>query len=183
MNITYAPTFEVVQAAERIPFYSSYDFWQIIATLILGFGALFFAYMQVRIRREAIMRDIEMRERTLRLELYDRRYEVYHAMKIFLSKIEVEADMKIEDWQDFVRATAHARFLFDEELSAYIDRIRSVAFNMRKFNKIYTAARIDGVKLDKLIDENHDDSVWVGEQLDKLVDVYSPYLRFGKNLK
>ncbi|WP_426111306.1 hypothetical protein [Pseudomonas sp. DSP3-2-2] len=59
----------------------------------------------------------------LKLDLYDRRVVVYDAAKRFLiSTLTMQQEQYFAAQQDYLKGVAGARWLFDEEIQAYLDR-------------------------------------------------------------
>ncbi|MDQ1341366.1 MAG: hypothetical protein QG567_2524, partial [Campylobacterota bacterium] len=95
------------------------------ALLILtSFIATYIAYQQYRTNRYKLM-----------LDLFEKRYKVYDATRIFLTIIKKDASFEIKDLQNFNEGILDSCFLFDDDISAYLNQIREDAVDMRTANK------------------------------------------------
>lgn len=160
-----------------IPFTDWMDIVQLLATIGVGGIAAWIAYQQIHINRQAI-----------RLELYERRLDVYTEIRSFIIKVESKGDMSIEDLNQLIIKTHTGLFLFNSEIEEYIDKVRAVAIKIRKFNKTYDND-VDRenpkvqAKLDALIKEDYGNMEFISKQHEKLRAMFDPYLRFDNKRK
>lgn len=88
------------------------DYLSALLTPTIAILGSFIAFQQWRINRAR-----------LKHELFDRRYEQFSVVNDFLGSIKKYGKCKSEEQQKFVAGTRGMRFIFNEELSIYIDDI------------------------------------------------------------
>lgn len=107
----------------------------------------------------------------LNLDLFEKRYKVYDATRNFLTIIKKDASFEIKDLHNFNEGILDSCFLFDDDISAYLNQIREDAVDMRTAN------------------ENPDEADRASKYLVKLSNklskgefsnVFKPYLDFKK---
>ena len=113
-----------------------------IATLIVGLSVAFIAWQQWKVSHAK-----------LRLDLFDRRYKVFEATRLFLGGIVSAATFDDSQLFTFYAGTADAEFLFDSEVVEYLAQIRKRAIDMRLKHKLYQNAQ--GDERTKLIEAEH----------------------------
>jgi hypothetical protein len=70
----------------------------------------------------------------LRLDLYEKRLAVYHALKDLLGAVMRDADLKIEVLRDFALRSGEAVFLFGPDITEYLDQVKKTAIQLRATN-------------------------------------------------
>ncbi len=91
----------------------------------------------------------------LRLDLYDKRFKVFLGLREFLSNIIQNADVSNEAIFQFNLATSESVFLFDKEVSNYLQNIKEAAINIRKQNsRLHSSNLPMGEERAKLAQEN-----------------------------
>ena len=138
-----------------------------IGTLIIGVAVVVVAWQQRQIARH-----------TLRLDLFDRRYKVYEATRKFLSIILREARFEDSQLFEFYAGTSDAEFLFDSAVVAYLEQLRKRAVHMRTAQRVYEHMPV-GDERSRHVQAEHDDLVWLTDQLTAMSKVFSPYLAFS----
>jgi hypothetical protein len=138
-----------------------------IATLIFGCAVAYVAWQQWQIARHR-----------LRLDLFDRRYKVYDATRKFLSIILREARFEDAQLFEFYAGTSDAAFLFDSPVVEYLEHVRKRAVNMRTHQSVYEHMPV-GDERSRHVQAEHDDLVWLTDQLTGMTQVFNPYLSFS----
>ncbi len=77
----------------------------------------------------------------LRLELYDRRWDVYAAVEQFVAQILTDLAPGPEQIAELYRSTAHARFLFGSDINDYLKELVSHAVELYKWNGVLERRR------------------------------------------
>ena len=139
-----------------------------IATLIVGIGVLFFAWQQWQLARSK-----------LRLDLFDRRYKVYDTTRKFLAEIVRNAKFEDSHLFEFYAGTSDAEFLFGSEVVDYLAQIRKRAIDMRTHQKLYDRMPV-GDERSRHVQAEHDQLVWLSEQLTAMTKSFTPYLGFSR---
>ena len=141
------------------------DIWKLLAILLAGFGG-YIAYQQFRLGREKF-----------KLDLFDKRFSVFAATRRLLSIILTEANVSLEQLFEYRASVAEATFLFDSDITDYLDEIDKKAFRFR-----FTREQIEVVPAvenrPKLVDEHHHIQTWLTDQLPILKVKFGPYLKF-----
>ena len=65
-----------------------------------------------------------------KLDLFEKRYAVYKATQVFLTKISTAAKIEMEDIFEFRGNTQDAVFLFEEDVPAYLKTIDEKAIEL-----------------------------------------------------
>jgi hypothetical protein len=136
------------------------------ATFVVGLSISVIAYQQWVLARHKF-----------RLDLFDRRYKVYDATVKFVATIYAHANFTDEDLHEFNLGTMDAVFLYPKPIKEYLEKIRARALHMRLFGNQSENMPV-GDKRSKIVKENHDEFVWLTDQLLALPDLFSPYLGF-----
>jgi hypothetical protein len=97
-----------------------------IATLFLSVAVVTIALLQWRVA-----------ENKLRLDLFDRRYNVYDATRKFLAVIVRDATFTDSQLFEFYGGTSDTEFLFRSEVVDYLAQIRKRALDMRLHQKLF----------------------------------------------
>ena len=134
------------------------------ATLIVGLSVAYIAWQQWQVARSK-----------LRLDLFDRRYKVFEATRKFLAVI--LRDARFEDSQlfEFYAGTSDAEFLFGSEVVDYLAEIRKRSLDMRLHQKLYEPLPV-GDERSRHVQAQHDQLVWLGDQLTAMSKTFRPYL-------
>ena len=139
-----------------------------LAASVVGLLAVGIAFLQLKLAHNK-----------LKLDLFDRRYKVYDHFRKFLSVILREANFKDSDLWEFYGGTSDTEFLFGPEISEYHKEIRTRALNMRLYAHKFSDLPV-GAERSGWVQKNHDELVWLTQQLNELKPIFSPYLSFSK---
>lgn len=143
----------------------SLGYWKLVTILVAVFVA-YVSYRQYRIDREKF-----------KLDLFEKRFTVFSAARKLLSIVLRGAKADLKDLFEYRAAVAEATFLFDEDITDYLDEID------KQFLRLHTTeAKLKGdlvaEERNKLIDENDKTLGWLIDQLPELKTRFSPYLKF-----
>lgn len=155
-------TLELVKVATPIAFGVSTIFFAAIAT-VLGFGQWWVA------------------RHKLKLDLYDRRFKVYHAVRETFSKA-IWDDLQPGDIADFQVKTAEARFLFGFEVRMYLDDIAKQFKKHRQLTRRLDSKLPIGDERTELAERDANLTKFFQDELDRCVKVFAPYLMFDRVL-
>lgn len=120
----------------------------------------------------------QLAQNKLRLDLFDRRYKVYDALRTFLSCVVGKANFTDAQLFEFYAGTSDAEFLFGPEVIDYLAQVRKHALNMQLHQKIFQPMPV-GEERSRHIQAEHDELVWLGEQLTEMSKIFVPYLGFS----
>lgn len=118
----------------------------------------------------------------LRLDLYNKRYEVFSSLKILLAHILHQRSIELEQVNEFTRATKEAVFLFDEDIKTYLETIRKKALELweiKETMKPLPKGDERGAKA-REITMLHG---WLRKQNKVAIDKFGKYLKFEQNLE
>jgi hypothetical protein len=135
-------------------------------TILVGAFVACIAYQQYRISAEKF-----------KLDLFDRRFSVYKGTQVFLSHILKEAKFELEQLFQFRADTQDAVFLFDDDIMNYLKEIDSKALEFRGLQMTLEGVP-RGEERTRLCQKETELLTWLTDQLPKLKEVFSPYLKF-----
>ena len=138
-----------------------------VATLFLSIAVVTIALLQWRVA-----------ENKLRLDLFDRRYKVYDATRKFLAVILRDATFTDSQLFEFYGGTSDTEFLFRSEVVDYLAQIRKRALHMRTSRTLLEPKPV-GDERSRLAEAEHDDLVWLTDQITAMTSVFAPYLGFA----
>lgn len=115
----------------------------------------------------------------LRVELYDRRAGILRAAKKHLATALQRGDLAPDEVTEFAAAMADAPFLFDDEITVFLDTIvkRSIAVSARTEALRQLAAVGDAVRQGEMRQRQVDDLAWMEDQLRALNPLVKKYLK------
>lgn len=146
--------------------------FQGLLTPVIGAIAVYIAWQQFQGNRAK-----------LRLETYDRRLKVYQELKDLLGAIVTKADASGDDLGKFVRGTAEADFLFEQDVPKYLGEVRVHAIKLRQANSAYrdfTQEHPPGYDHEKVVNDKHAALAWLIEQGEVAKSKFRPYLLIGR---
>jgi len=114
----------------------------------------------------------------LKLELFDRRYQVYRAVKDLIDSIMVEGRVKISENEAnrFVLAVSESQFLFDKGLATYIKSVSEKAVTMAVLERQLTDLPV-GERRTEVVSELDKVLGWLINQSGILAEKFSPFLK------
>jgi hypothetical protein len=138
-----------------------------IATLFLSFAVTLIAWQQWRVA-----------DNKLRLDLFDWRYKVYDTTRKFLAAIVRDATFTDSQLFEFYAGTSDAEFLFDADVVRFWGEIRERAIDMRTHRILFEPLPV-GVERSRHVQAQHDQLLWLGDQITAMTPVFTPYLGFA----
>lgn len=151
--------------------------WQWLGTnwleLLKALAAPIIAIAALRVSRQ----QVEINASKLRLDLYDRRSEIYAAVKTLLREFWIEGTISQEEVDHFRQGTAQADFLFSDAVNHYIRQLERKAQRL----VLVTAAHYRGAKQvpgrPPPAQEMQDLLDWFAAQDTVAKDMFKPFLR------
>lgn len=136
--------------------------------LIIGGLGWFVAFLQWKTARGS-----------LKERLYDRRFEVYKSVQRFLTDILREGRVREEELPPFYDALQRAGFLFGQDVTDYLEKIRTNALALRKAE---LGMRHYGSEDQRLaaVREKTERLTWLIDQLGEWPKRLQPYLGFQR---
>jgi hypothetical protein len=135
-------------------------------TIIIGGLVVFVAHSQYVLAMERF-----------KLDLFEKRFAVYKGVQSFLTHIMADAKVTIEIIFQFRAKTQDSVFLFDDEITKYLKSIDEKALKLLEISEELKDLPI-GEQRSKFAKENTELLRWLGKQLPRLNDFFSPYLKF-----
>lgn len=135
-------------------------------TVIIGVCVVVVAYQQYRLGKEKF-----------KLDLFEKRFAVYKGMQIFLTHVMIEAKVDLQKFFEFRGATQDAVFLFENDIPDFIKQIDKKALEL----KTVSDERRDlpkGKEKSRLARQERELLEWLNDQLPRLKEAFSPYLKF-----
>jgi hypothetical protein len=140
-------------------------FWKLLTVLVASFAA-YVAYQQYRVGREK-----------LKLDLFEKRFSVFSATRHILSRISSEGSMPPEVVFKFRTAVSEASFLFDSDISNYLNEIDKCALRLWVIDEKLKTNPLE-IERNLLLDEKTEKITWVMNQVTVLASKFGIYLKF-----
>ena len=139
--------------------------WLAALTAVL---ALWIAYQQYRTNRSK-----------LRLDLYERRFRVFDAVRDLLATVGRDGAFELKDLQDFVAGTSEATFLFGADIVAYIEELRLKAADLRRVHRTLADTALPvGPERSQAATDDAELIKWFTEQFEESKRRFAKYLDF-----
>jgi hypothetical protein len=135
-------------------------------TLVLGVSVAIVAWLQWWVGHNK-----------LRLDLFDRRYQVYDATRKFLATIIREGKFSQSELFEFDAGTSNAEFLFQADVVAHLAEIRKRALHLRTAQTLLAPLPV-GDERSRCAQAEHDDLLWLTDQIIAITKTFTPYLGF-----
>jgi len=142
----------------------------LLAPVIAGVVA-YIAYQQHKTNRDK-----------LRLDLYNKRYEVFRSLMILLARILQQGNIQYEQVKEFSRATKEVVFLFDEGIETYLETIRKTALDLWTAEETMKPLPVGKERSAKAA-EVSELLNWFIKQHKVAVDKFGKYLKFEQKLE
>jgi len=112
-------------------------------------------------------------------DLFEKRYNVYKASQVFLTKFFQKATVELEDLFNFRAGTQDATFLFKDDIAKYLKKIDSQALKLwEKKERIKDVH--ESKERSKIAEEITQLSGKLNGHLRELKKIFKPYLAFKK---
>jgi hypothetical protein len=144
----------------------------VYVTWSLGKGQLRIAEQQ----KDIAHRQAELAAVRLQHDRYDRRFQIYDAARTLLIHIIQQAAISREEIYVFIRGTADAIFLLDDDLVSYFREWQTRAFRLEVIASVIDAPR-GSLTREQLIEEKFVIFHWFESQFDVLITKFKPFLR------
>jgi hypothetical protein len=135
------------------------------ATLLIGVAASFLAYRQYTISKQK-----------LRLDLYNKRYELFLKLRMFVSDLAIGDNREPLEIQNkagaFKRDTIECRFLFDADVAAYFDTVCKKAGELVTVQLDFRRPNLTNEQEDALRTRLTDLHVWFFNQSDEMFALF-----------
>jgi len=119
----------------------------------------------------------------LRLDLFERRFRVYRGLMDLLAAVVQEASVPNDALARFYKETNEKAFLFDSNITTYLDEIRHNVVAVRQAQRKITALQ-ESSEMARLAACDTDTGLlaWFDDQINQAQIRFSKYLSFKKNL-
>jgi hypothetical protein len=139
-----------------------------IALIIISCLGSWIAFKQVRIAAAK-----------LNLDLYDRRFKVFDAARHFVGEFLVEGTVGVKGIAELGVGTADAVFLFDAEIVKFLDALRKTGISINgKMTRLKGMDDADSQR-GNVVDQLAILETEMTAQVDRLTEVFKPYLKLG----
>ncbi len=119
----------------------------------------------------------------LRLDLYDRRFQIYKELEKILRIIIRDADATYDQLAEFHRSIDQADFLFRLEIVEYLKEIHQRGIKLHHWNEQYRdlyQEKPEGYDHSKVVENKHIELLWLAEQLEPAKVKFKKYLDLGR---
>jgi hypothetical protein len=115
----------------------------------------------------------------LRLDLFEKRYAVFDATRMFLSIILRDAKFEMKDFYEFRAGVSDSSFLFRNDVVEYLKKIDNEALKFKTRRDEYKDLP-KGNERKRLVSEANEVFEWLINQLPELKNIFISYLGFKK---
>ncbi|MGH6913278.1 MAG: hypothetical protein ACREH3_06180, partial [Geminicoccales bacterium] len=116
----------------------------------------------------------------MRHELFERRFEIYKKVQVFLSQIMQKGGVDLEFIPEFYDAMQKARFLFGEDVNKYLEEIKQHAFAERDADAKMHEIKDNRSERSKYASKKSEELKWLCDQIGQLHDKFGPYMNFSR---
>ena len=114
----------------------------------------------------------------MKLDLFEKRFAVFAAVRRFLSAIAAEGKFQMEQLFEYRRSVAEASFLFESDITTFIEEIDNHARRLWVVKEQDSVTPLGDEKA-RLAEEWGKEMMWLTEQLSELKPKFVPYLKFA----
>ncbi|MBW8042466.1 MAG: hypothetical protein FVQ85_21070 [Planctomycetes bacterium] len=142
-----------------------------LLTPVIACIAVYIAYQQHKTNRDK-----------LRLDLYNKRYEVFYSLMKLLERMKRTGKIEPQHINEFLKESKEDVFLFDNDIVSYLETVRKKAFDFwatREELKDMPRGDERNKKAREITDLMH----WLGRQVGGATDKFGKYLKFEQRLK
>ena len=143
-----------------------------LLTPVIGLTTLYIAWQQWKGNKLKLV-----------LDRYDRRLRVYQEVIAILTLVQQNFKPEISDLQKFRTATAEADFLFEPEISAYLDELFRRGLKLQQAHNEYRDFNQEappGYDHQKVMTEMHEQEMWFTEQYAAAKQKFAKYLDISR---
>lgn len=144
---------------------------QALMPIVLGIIAIYIASQQKEIQRQ--MKEIG--EKKFRLDLYEKRWAVYAAVREMTQHVFENGNLSKFKMGNFYRAFHDSQFIFGEEVISYMDEIRQKAHRLSALPGIRDQEFKKGRDISALADEESQLMEWFVHQASGDNEFYKPW--------
>ena len=114
----------------------------------------------------------------MKLELYDRRKEVYENFVRYINAALTDLNPTLQETYDFIQSTQQVPFLFKADIEAYQTEFIRHGMNLRKWHDLYALRQAlpPGYNLTMVINGRIEEAQWFSSQHEKILKKFDPYL-------
>lgn len=142
-----------------------------LLTPLIAIIAVYIAYQQHKTNRDK-----------LRLDLYNKRYEVFYSLMKLLGHMRQAGKIEPEQVNMFLKESQEDVFLFGKDIVSYLETVRKKALDLWETNEeLKDMPR--GKERNKKVREATNLLHWLGEQFVVAIDKFGKYLKFEQGLK
>jgi hypothetical protein len=114
----------------------------------------------------------------LRLDLFDRRYKVFQALRDLLTVFISNTNFTIKEINQFINNSSDTEFLFGEDIKNYVDEIKKKSIKLRNLNEALERGFREDEK-DKKLKELEELEAWFMDQVKESNKLFKKYLHFS----
>lgn len=157
----------------------SFEGWDGFLKLIIGVAGIIIAYQQWQIN----LQNTKINEDKLRLELFDKRLNIYNSIMDLIYTIVSTGDVTDEEIRKFRYKTREVNFFFDKDIIDYEEEVyrKAVEFQHfeRKLNRIESSeGGRQNLEFDTLVDNRTSAIEWFGNQFYQCKKIFEKYIGF-----
>lgn len=147
----------------------------LVSDILIGGLLAYVAYQNYRINRHSS----RLERDKLRLELFDRRYRVFSALRELFKVFFVKGTFDNDDIPKFALDIADAEFLFDDEMKSYLEGVRTNAIHLMLASQRLSRGVEPEDERQRLVDKMYRLEMWFAEEHKQFASRFRKFLRFS----
>jgi hypothetical protein len=158
------------------------DFAGPSATVTAAGAAALITFHFGRVQAQIAQQQADLAAIRLQHDLFDRRFEIYEACQTLLNEVLINGNISDEKFDSFFQATRKVVFLFDQDITDYIEMLRISALQLRGANKMIADPTIK-IALDPTPPRERTQELYnlFLRQFDVSIAKFKPFLALDKN--
>ncbi len=153
---------------------------KIAIEILISVLLTYIAYQNYRISKAGFF----VQKDKLRLDLFDRRYRVFEALRKLLSLFISNANFTRVELQTFVNDSSDAEFLFGKDIKDYVDEVKKRGLKLAQLHDHFLEPKTLGIRNDgetiRQLEINELES-WFKDQFQEYGNLFKKYLHFSIN--
>jgi hypothetical protein len=118
-------------------------------------------------------------EDKLRIELFDRRFDIYLQLSKYINHISTHGNMDYEAHDQLIAGLTSAKFLFGKDMNEYFEKLRIEGIKLKSISEVFQHLS-PGEQRSKLVNERSEIFRMFMEQYEEAPRRFEPYIGFGK---
>lgn len=169
-SIRWSPNFQIMSKPQAI-YKTLIDILSALLTPLIAIIATYIAYQQYRTNKLQLQN-----------ELYERRLEIYRALRQFIGLAVQYGGVPNEELPKFLRGTSESYFLFGDDVAKYLNEVylKGVDYNY-VYNRLHPdSSSINQKELEQLANKGEELIKWFSAQFEISEKLFGTYMRIAE---